>query len=65
MTMDREALERWMEASAAVAGLPIEPMWRDGVLLNLERLAAMAALLADANEVEGAEPAPRFDPSGP
>jgi hypothetical protein len=43
--MDRERIEAWVDAGGAMLGLPVTPANRAEVVLNLERLAAIAAQL--------------------
>jgi hypothetical protein len=55
--MERHTLDAWIDAAAAVLGLPAALDDRDAVLGNLERLAAIAARL-DAVEL-----GPEVEPS--
>jgi len=43
--MERERIEAWVDAGGAMLRLPVTPSNRAEVILNLERLAAIAALL--------------------
>jgi hypothetical protein len=54
--------EAYVDAAAAIIGLPIDPAHRPGVILNLERIAQMAALVLAFELPEGTEPAPVFRP---
>jgi hypothetical protein len=54
--------EAYVEATAALIGLPIDPEHHPGVVVNLERIAQMAALVMDFELPEAAEPAPVFRP---
>ena len=54
--------EVYVDAAAALIGLPIDPVHRPGVVVNLERLAQMAALVMEFPLPEDAEPAPVFRP---
>jgi len=54
--------ETYVDASAALVGLPIDPAHRPGVILNLERLAQLAALVMEFPLTDEAEPAPVFRP---
>ena len=54
--------ETYVDAAAALIGLPIHPEHRSGVVLNLERIAQMAALVMDFPLLDEAEPAPVFRP---
>ena len=58
-TFDADA---YVEAAAALIGLPIDPAHRPGVVLNLERIAQMAALVMDFPLPDEIEPAPVFRP---
>jgi hypothetical protein len=60
--MDPAAFSDYLDAAAALLGLPISPEHRPGVLLNLDRLATMARLLEDAPLGREDEPAPVFRP---
>ena len=52
----------YVDAAAALIGLPLDPAHRPGVVLNLERIAQMAALIAEVPLPDAAEPAPVFRP---
>jgi hypothetical protein len=54
--------EAYVDAAAALIGLPIDPAHRPGVIVNLERIAQMAALVMEFALPEEAEPAPVFRP---
>ena len=54
--------EVYVDAVAALIGLPIDPAHRPGVVVNIERLAQMAALVMEFPLPEEAEPAPVFRP---
>jgi hypothetical protein len=53
---------RYMDAAAAALALPIAPEHRPGVVANLERLAAMAALVMEFPLPDETEAAPVFRP---
>ena len=55
-------VEVYIDAAAALIGLPIDPEHRPGVILNLQRIAQMAALVAEFELPDEAEPAPVFRP---
>lgn len=56
-------LERYLDATATAIGLDIAPAWRAEVLANLERTAAVAALILEFPiPEEDAEMAPVFCP---
>ena len=54
--------EAYVDAAAALIGLPIDPAHRPGVIVNFERIAQMAALVMEFALPEKAEPAPVFRP---
>jgi hypothetical protein len=58
----KHKFDDYLDAAAALVGLPIASDYRPGVLLNLERLAAMAALVEGAPLDREAEPAPIYRP---
>ena len=58
-TFDAEA---YADAAAALVGLPLAPAHRPGVVLNLERIAQMAALVMEFALPEETDPAPVFAP---
>jgi hypothetical protein len=55
-------LEAYMDAAAALLGLPVAPDDRPGVLANLRVTARFAALVAEFPLDEREEPAPVFRP---
>ena len=54
--------EAYVDAAAALIGLPLDPAHRPGVVLNLERIAQMAALVNGFPLPDETEPAPVFRP---
>ena len=50
----------YLDAAAAALELPIAPEHRAGVIVNLERLAAMARLVMEFPLADEIEPAPVF-----
>ena len=52
--------ETYVDAAAAALNLAIAPEHRPGVVVNFERLAAMAQLVMEFHGVDGIEPAPVF-----
>ena len=55
-------LEAYVDAATGLIGLPLDPAHRPGVILNLQRIAEMAALVMAFPLPEDAEPAPVFTP---
>ena len=58
--LSRPDIEALADASAAAIGLPLAHEHRPGVLLNLERIAALAQSLMEFPLGEDVEPAPVF-----
>jgi len=54
--------ESYVDAAAALIGLPLDPAHRPGVILNIERIAEMAALVMAFPLPDETEPAPVFLP---
>jgi hypothetical protein len=54
--------ESYVDAAATLIGLPLDPTHRPGVILNIERIAEMAALVMAFPLPEETEPAPVVRP---
>ena len=54
--------ETYVDAAAALIGLPLDPAHRPGVILNVQRIAEMAALVMASPLSDETEPAPVFLP---
>ena len=54
--------EAYVDAAAAAIGLALHSEHRPGVVLNLERIAQMAALFMDFPLPDETEPAPVYEP---
>jgi hypothetical protein len=54
--------EAYVDAAAQLVRLPLDPAHRPGVVLNLERIAQMAALFMEFPLPDETEPAPIFEP---
>jgi Protein of unknown function (DUF4089) len=54
--------DAYVDTAAALIGLTIDPLHRPGVVLNLERIAQMAALVMEFPMPDETEPAPVFRP---
>ena len=52
----------YVDAAAALIGLTLDPAHRPGVVLNLERIAQMAALVMEFPLPDETEPAPVYGP---
>jgi hypothetical protein len=55
-------VETYVYAAAELAGLPLDPAHRPGVVLNLTRIAEMASLFMEFPLPDETEPAPVFKP---
>jgi hypothetical protein len=55
-------IEVYVDAAAALIGLPLDPAHRPGVILNMHRIAEMAGLVMAFPLPEETEPAPVFRP---
>ena len=58
--MTDDEIAAWVDAAARGLGLSVSAEQRAGVLANFKRLAAMAALVNNAEFDETIEPAPVF-----
>ena len=59
---DPTDIEAYVDAAAQLVGLPLDPAHRPGVVLNLGRIAQMAALVMEFPLPEETEPAPVYEP---
>ena len=57
----RQQLDGLIEANGKVLGLPIEPEWKPAILANLQVTLRMAAMVAEFELPDDAEPAPVFE----
>jgi len=60
-TNEGESIDNLIEAVAAALALPIEPQWKPGIKSNLQVTLRMAALVAEFELPDEAEPAPVFE----
>jgi hypothetical protein len=58
--MTDQDLDAYMNASAAVLGISIDPAWRDAVRANLAASLRMAAQVLEFPLPDEADPAPVF-----
>jgi len=58
---DEEMLDKFIDASAAALGLPIEPAWKPAIKANLEVTLRLAAIVAEFELPDEVEPAPVFE----
>lgn len=55
-----DPLDAYIEAAAAALKIPIEPAWKGEIRANLEVTLRLAALVAEKELPDDAEPAPVF-----
>jgi hypothetical protein len=62
MGTDEDALEEFIDAGARALGIPVEPQWKPGIRANLQVTLRVAAMVAEFELPDEAEPAPVFEP---
>jgi hypothetical protein len=58
---DDDTLDKLIDASAAALGPPIEPEWKPAIRANLAVTLRLAAMVAEFELPDEAEPAPVFE----
>jgi hypothetical protein len=53
-------IDKLIDASAAALGIPVEPDWKGGIKANLQVTLRAAAMVAEFELSDAAEPAPVF-----
>jgi hypothetical protein len=61
MGTDEDALDEFIDAAAHALGIPVEPQWKPGIKANLQVTLRVAAMVADFELPDEAEPAPVFE----
>jgi hypothetical protein len=61
MTLEDNAIEALVDSAAEVLALPIEPEWKPAIRANLQVTLRLAAVVAEFELPEDAEPAPVFE----
>ena len=61
MTPEQDALDRYIDTAAEVLALPVEPNWKPAVKANLLVTLRLAAVVAEVELPDEAEPAPTFE----
>ena len=56
-----DALDEFIDAAAARSALPVEPEWKPGIKANLQVTLRVAAMVAEFELPDEAEPAPVFE----
>jgi hypothetical protein len=60
MTKKSDHLDAYIDASAQALGIPLQPEWKGPIRANLEVTFKLAALVAEKELPDDAEPAPVF-----
>ena len=58
--MPKNDLDAYIDAAAQALGIPIQPEWRGEIRANLDVTFKLAALVAEKELPDDAEPAPVF-----
>jgi hypothetical protein len=61
MGTDEDTLDEFIDAAARALGIPVEPQWKPGIRANLQVTLRVAAMVADFELPDEAEPAPVFE----
>lgn len=61
METEKDALDTYIDAAAEALALPVEPAWRPAVKANLQVTLRLAAVVAQFELPDEAEPAPVFE----
>jgi hypothetical protein len=61
MTPEQDALDDYIDTTAEVLALPVEPEWKPSVAANLRVTLRLAAVVAELELPDEAEPAPKFE----
>ena len=56
-----DTLDDFIDAAAAALGLPVESEWKPGIKANLQVTLRVAAMVAEFELPDEAEPAPVFE----
>ena len=56
-----DTLDDFIDAAAAALGLPVVPEWKPGIKANLQVTLRVAAMVAEFELPDEAEPAPVFE----
>jgi hypothetical protein len=61
MPPEQDTLDSYIDAATEVLGLPMEPAWKPAIRANLQVTLRLAAVLAELELPDEAEPAPVFE----
>jgi hypothetical protein len=56
----RDDLDAWLDANAALLGIPVQPEWRDAIRLHLRLTRDLAGRVMEFPLSDEADPAPIF-----
>jgi hypothetical protein len=59
--IDDDAIDKLIDASAELLGLPIDSEWRPGIKANVAVTLRLATMVAEFELPDEAEPAPVFE----
>ena len=61
MGTQNDTLDDYIDAAAEALGLPVEPEWKPAIKANLQVTLRLAAMVAEFELPDEAEPAPVFE----
>jgi len=61
MPPEQDTLDSYIDAAADVLALPMEPAWKMAIRANLQVTLRLAAMVAEVELPNDAEPAPVFE----
>jgi hypothetical protein len=61
MTPEQDSLDTYIDSAAEVLALPVEPAWKPAVNANLQVTLRLAAVVAEFELADEAEPASTFE----
>jgi Protein of unknown function (DUF4089) len=61
MTAESDKIADYVDAAAALLGIPVAPEWRAGVASHLAIILGNAELVLEAAQAAAEEPAPLFE----
>jgi hypothetical protein len=61
MTPEQDALDTYIDTSAEVLALPVEPAWKPAVKANLQVTLRLAAVVEELKLPDETEPASTFE----
>ena len=61
MPPEQDTLDSYIDAAAEVLALPVEPAWKPAIRAHLQVTLRLAAVVAELELPDEAEPAPVFE----